>query len=236
MEYSFNVVLVEPLYSTNIGASARALANMGGGRLILISPQAAINSQARQGAAGAQEQLQKTVVYESWGDFLKLEAGGAYIALSKRGGKSRSPLPIEEGLSKILNDRTEELPPIYFVFGREDNGLSTEDILKCDFTCSLPEYGNFSSYNLSQAVLLTLYIAHQSMPKAINAEKTKRSLDFPDEALKNWLLNLGFDLEAPRINAFTTLKRMIQRSLPTDKEISSLEAALQQSLRKNKNL
>ena len=41
-----------------------------------------------------------------------------------------------------------------FLFGPEQSGLSNDDVVQADFTISIPLNENFSSLNLSQAVLL----------------------------------------------------------------------------------
>ena len=49
-----DVVLVRTEYASNVGATARAMANMGADRLILIDPQCDVDLKAREAAAGAQ--------------------------------------------------------------------------------------------------------------------------------------------------------------------------------------
>lgn len=235
MESKFNVVLVNTKYSTNIGSSARALANMGGGRLILLDPKTSLNSKAKQGAAGAQDQLKNRKIYDSWEEFLKNEPFGPMIALSKRRGQSRPSMPLKELLQNSIghNDESRQ-SPIFFVFGPEDNGLSSEDISHCHQTAYLPEYGEFNSFNLSQAVLLTLFIANETLLNTSSTDSSSLPTNFPDKALKEWLKTLGFDLSSPKINAFNTIKSMIQRSIPTEKELSNFESAIQQTIRKLK--
>src|SRR5690349_16463745 len=83
------VVLVGTLYPTNVGAAARAIANMGADRLILVQPQCEINSKARQGAAGAQKSLEDITIYKDWDEFYSREGDGIRIALTRRDGKQR---------------------------------------------------------------------------------------------------------------------------------------------------
>lgn len=234
LKMKFNVVLVQTIYASNIGASARALANMGGGELILIDPKTSLNSKARQGAAGAQEQLEKHIIFNSWDEFLNKFSPKILIALSKRKGKSRPSLGHADLMQDLAEKQTvESASEVFFVFGPEDNGLSAADTHQCHFTSHLPEYGDFNSYNLAQAVLLTLFIANQHLnPLPIRPELTAQTFPFPDNGLKEWLQAIGFNLSAPKKNMYITLKNMLQRSVPTNKELEGLNMALQQTLRK----
>lgn len=223
-----NVVLVRSKYSGNVGSSARALANMGGSKLILVDPQTSINTKARQGAAGAQDKLQQRVVYPSMQEFYQKEAPGIHIALSARSGKKRQSLPLKDSLKHIIQFSD----PVYFIFGPEDHGLTSDDMQFCHHVCHLPTFGDFTSLNLSQAVLLTLFSAQEFF--SLNVKNPKLNLKtapIPDDTLKQWIQLLGFNLDSPRVNAYTTLRDLILKSVPTEKEVQVLEATLQQTIR-----
>ncbi|MEW6324362.1 MAG: TrmH family RNA methyltransferase, partial [Nitrospirota bacterium] len=57
-----DVVLVAPIRPGNIGAAARAMKNLGAGRLILVNPCDHLAPEAQQLAYGAGEILAKAVV------------------------------------------------------------------------------------------------------------------------------------------------------------------------------
>ena len=59
---------------------------------------------------------------------------------------------------------------------------------------------------------------------------------FPEESLKTWLLEMGFDLSKKKINVYTVLKRMLLQNVPSTKEFRTLEIVLQQSIRKLREL
>ncbi|NJL24175.1 MAG: RNA methyltransferase [Calothrix sp. SM1_5_4] len=77
-----HAVLVRSEYATNVGAAARALANMGGDRLILIDPRCELEEEARQMAAGAQQKLREATTHASWDEFYSHEQDGLRIALT----------------------------------------------------------------------------------------------------------------------------------------------------------
>jgi tRNA/rRNA methyltransferase len=236
-----HAVLVRSEYPSNVGAAARALANMGGDRLILIDPRCDLNEErARQMAAGAQDMLAKAVVYPSWNEFYAREGEGVRIALTRRAGRARKVFPLGE---KIAELKAEPPGNLYLIFGPEADGLDAEDISLVNFCCHLPVYGEFASLNLAQAVLLALFQVRQQiepalMPKQVTGEEDRpvQPLYFPDQLIRDWLTAMGFDIQARRSSAYLTLKRLFMANQPTRHEYQVLEAILQQNVRKLREL
>lgn len=245
------VVLVRSIYERNVGATSRAMANMGFSRLILINPQCEFTIESQKSAATGQYALENKVVYSSWNEFYKNEPRGLQIATTARDGRGRQVQNLETTLnefkqsSKELQKSSDDAFVIHILFGPEDWGLSADDIQYANYCCSIPTFGDNSSLNLAQATLLALFIARsvfggqltkldgQQKPK----EKQKKPDDvFPDETLKRWLLEMGFKLDKKKMNVFTVLRRMLLQNTPSTKEFKILEIVLQQSLRKLKEL
>jgi TrmH family RNA methyltransferase len=257
-----SVVLHRPIYPRNIGMCARAMANMGVSRLILIAPQGDYtHEEAKQGAAHAQEILRNAIVYPSSEAFLAAEGDGVRVALSGRDGRLKSP----EFLDVILDRMGEESDhpihgvdtPIHLFFGPEDDGLSNDDMSLCHHVCRLPTYGEITSLNLSHAVNLTLYMVQTSLrgvrltptnrtgdasapgvtlASTAPGEPKKRGAYYPTQTIKRWLEALGFDLSARRVNIEKTLNRILLSRCPTDDELRVIDTVLQQTVRKlNKN-
>lgn len=235
-----HVVLIRTEYASNIGASARAAANMGADSLILIDPLADYSShESRQMAAGAQNLLSSAVIYRNWDEFYYSEGSGLRVAFSKRAGQRRQSIPWwRDGIEEIKASAERDL---YLIFGPEADGLSQEDLKFVNLTCQLPMYGQFSSFNLAQAVLvaLTLLRTELSPIESAETEENGRSkpvpLYFPDDLIKNWLTSIGFSIHARKASAYLTMKRLFLLKQPTRHEIQVIEATLQQTLRKLKD-
>lgn len=243
------VVLVRSIYDSNIGASSRAMANMGLNDLILVAPQTDITIKAHQAAATGQSALENRKVYSSWQEFNKSEGNSIRVALTARDGKGRLVRDLKETLQwlkseepRMANKTTSEWPTIHFVFGPEDWGLSSDDLEHCHFACSLPTYGENPSLNLAQAVLLALFISRDvfgGSRTVLDGQVSKKHKSgthhpLPEAALKLWLQEMGFDVTSSRFNVFTTLKRMLLHNVPSDREVKVLETVLQQGIRKLK--
>lgn len=239
-----NVVLIETLYPMNIGAASRAISNMGAHRMIMIDRKCELGEATQLAAATGQEAWQNATEYKNWDEFLANEPQGVLVGLTARGGRARSVEPLETAIATIAKHpaiESGEFRDIYLVFGREDHGLNLEDLSHCHFACSLDLFGENTSLNLAQAVLLTLYVYQ----KAIHADKTpvqnhkdterkKVSNRLSDKILKDWLEALGFNVEDRKISAYSVLRRVILHNAPTAEELGILEAILEQTVRKLK--
>lgn len=241
------VVLVRSIYERNVGAVSRAMANMGVKKLILIAPQCELGIEAQKAAATGQEAMAESVVYTDWPEFYENEPRGLQLATTARDGRGRLVEDLSETLTRISGSHpqflkaNEENPlVIHLLFGPEDWGLSAHDIQYANHCCSIPTYGENSSLNLAQAVLLALFIFRtvfggvktrldgQQQPRA----QQKKAEVFPEQTLKDWLIEMNMDLTKRRINVYTVLRRMLLQNAPSQKEFRMLELVLQQSLRR----
>lgn len=228
-----SIVLVGTKYPRNIGLVSRVLENFGIEKLILLTPQCELDFEAKQGAAQGQHALTHAQIYSSWDEFHQNEVEGLRIGLSRRKGRRRSSLPLDQTLKTgVLNlDR-----PTYLIFGSEDKGLSAQDLNNTHRTAHFELPGKLQSMNLSHAVLLAVQIYLQIFPQtAADTTETAEPPVDPEGFLRLWLETLGFDLEThSRWNALTMLKQMIMKGVPTNKELHKLEMIIQQTVRKIK--
>src|SRR5437868_4282823 len=140
--FEVRIVLVRTIYERNIGATSRAMSNMGFDNLILVDPQCEITYEAQQTAATGQTGLQNRTTYKSWAEFLEKEPESIKICFTARDGKGRQVRDIDEVLADIKEkspqfntDPEETSTPytIHLVFGPEDWGLSGEDLEIANF-------------------------------------------------------------------------------------------------------
>lgn len=246
--FEIRIVLVRTIYDRNIGSTARAMTNMGCDKLILIDPQCELTYDAQQAAASGQKPLQNRIVYPSWDDFFQNEPDSIRICFTARDGKGRNVRDFNEVIEFIettspqFQKSSESAFPIHLIFGPEDWGLSGENLELAHFCACLPTYGDNWSLNLAQATLLAMYTVRQkwggSRTRLDGQQPPRVQHDradvFPEQALKDWVTALGFDLSKRRINVYTVLRRLLLQNTPTKKELKILETVLQQNIRKLK--
>lgn len=240
-QVDLHVVLVEPLYPTNVGACARAIDNFDAKRLILINRHCEIDGKARRGAANAQATLEQRTEYANWDEFFAIEKEGLRIGFSARQGRLRQALEFQQYLGEHLSADLLTLDRIYLVFGREDNGLSTEDLMWLHQTCMLQTFGANTSLNLAQAVLLALSQMQTTLraPEKTSPPRTtlldpddQPAISLPNSQLFEWMKLLDIEVDNRSVNAHSVLIKMLMKNIPTEKEMRNFINILEQTNRK----
>ena len=149
-------ILVEPSHSGNIGACARAIKNMGFEKLAIVKPRKTITEEAFHRAKSAKDVLENAVIYESFDQ--AIEEKNLILATSAR--ERTIPWPtfyIDEISEEIKSELKSEKTKSAIIFGREDNGLSNEELQKCHIHLVIPTSDEYSSLNLSHALQLVAF-------------------------------------------------------------------------------
>lgn len=154
------VVLVEPAGPLNVGAIARLCANFGVAELRLVAPRCDPHSdEARRmavhGVAMLEQARQFTNLAEALADCRRV------VACSGR--RSGEPLPLEpptQALAWLLQP-AQVAAPLALVFGREDRGLSNDELLQAGHLLAIDTAGTYGSLNLAQAAAIVLHQWHQ---------------------------------------------------------------------------
>jgi len=156
MDY-IRVVLIQPTHPGNIGATARAMGNMGASNLVLVDPADFPSPVATARAAGADSILQNAKVVKT----LDQALDGCTLVVGST-ARSRSiqwpeKTPVEASQS-IAGGGHEH---VALLFGRESSGMTNLELERCQFLIRIPVEENFSSLNLASAVMVILYEARK---------------------------------------------------------------------------
>lgn len=158
------IVLVKPKYPENIGAAARIAANMGFGRLILVSPSLPeLERMQKMATHHAAHLLEKMEVYETLAEAVSTFSW--VVGTSARRGRRRSlynsPRQVGREIITLLKQNR-----VALVFGPEDRGLRNDELQYCNRISTIPT-ADFSSLNLAQAVAIHCYEVHFSLREEI---------------------------------------------------------------------
>ena len=190
---NIDIVLNRPRYPENIGAAARALRNMGLGRLVVVNPEncdlSRILKMATHAAAEVVEQMDRY-------DDLK-EALSPYhyiVGTTARLGGQRQTVTSPKEMAKTLVPMT-RTNRAAVLFGPEDRGLSNDAIRFCHLLVNIPTAA-FSSLNLAQAVMILCYEIY-SADRTVNGPATPRlseqhELEGMYDKLKKILIRIDF--------------------------------------------
>lgn len=224
-------VLVEPLRAGNIGAAARALANLGYSRLEIVRPaEDPGGPEARRMAVHARAVLEGATVHPDLG--AALAGVRTVVGATARTGKQRKPhFRIDALAGQLLahGDPGE----IAFVFGREDHGLSDEDLDRCTHLTYLPSDDTQPSFNLAQALLLVAWELRRANleppgpgdPPATDAEREAFYAHF-EQALRA----IGFVTDQTAESIMRRLRRIYGRAAVTEEELATLRGMARQIL------
>ena len=155
------VVLVEPAGPLNVGSVARLCANFQIDALRLINPRCDhLGQEARLMAVHAAAMLEGATVFSSLAEAL----ADCRRVVATSGRHDGEPLPLRppsEALSWLVEPSETHNSPVAVVFGREDRGLSNDEMLQAGKLLSLGTGAAYSSLNLSHAVAVVLHELHQ---------------------------------------------------------------------------
>jgi tRNA/rRNA methyltransferase len=250
------VVLHRPIYPRNIGMCARAMGNLGFRNLHIVAPRCDLTStmvmhEARQGATHGADILTSATIHASEADFLATCGQGVKIAFSARDGYGKRVQEFSELLEKFRDQPSHVVwnpeTSVQLHFGTEDDGMTLEELEPMNFICNLPARGAHTSFNLSHAVLIALYILDSEIgePRARTGAESEIEgsepaalppgrLEYPRRAIREWLEALGFDLSLRKISIETSLNRVLLSHCPTPDDVRMLEKVLFQTIEKLK--
>ncbi|NDY73955.1 RNA methyltransferase [Desulfobacter hydrogenophilus] len=148
------IVLHDTRIPENIGAAARAAANMGVGQVILSAPRnfdmERVLKVATHSASGLVEAMTVcNTLPEALGTFNWIVGTTARLGGTRR--VNFSPADLATKLIPISSENR-----VAVLFGPEDRGLTNEDLQLCHDLVNIPAAG-FSSLNLAQAVMVISY-------------------------------------------------------------------------------
>jgi tRNA (cytidine32/uridine32-2'-O)-methyltransferase len=228
------VVLVDTTHPGNIGGAARAIKNMGLSQLWLVSPKEFPADRALWRAASAVDILDNARVVETLDE--AIEGCGLVVGTSARDRSIPWPLlnPRDCGRKVVSEARQHD---IAMVFGREDRGLTNEELHKCVFHVNIPANPEYSSLNLAAAVQVLCYEVRMAALEGERGELPDlNDWDIPPariqdielyfQHLEQALVDIGFhDRSNPR-QTMTRLRRLYGRIRLDEMELSILRGVL----------
>jgi len=238
------IVLVRPMHPGNVGATARAMKNMGLRRLVVVDPPCFDLERARWMAGGGRDVLEKA----SFVPDVATAVGDCKLAVGCTARMRRWDWPVLEPPA-LAQQALAQGDDVALLFGREDVGLENDDLAHCQALVRIPTDGE-PSLNLSQAVLLVssaLFDAaraqgwipteedRQVARSAGRSRTRKQRLDAPTSppaplAMQQSLLDQAVEVLSRTTylkgrnedQVRITLGRLLQRLAPTEQEAAIL--------------
>ena len=219
------IVLVEPLHEGNVGFAARVMKNFGFSDLVLVNP-CPLGDLARTCAMHASDVLEDActlTMEEVYSEYqLIVAATGAYSKSVCRSMRMPyyTPREIRDQIRNV-NGR------VAILFGRENRGLSNDEVRRCDLICTIPASPAYPILNISHAVGIVCYEL-ADIPRG-----TYRIAEREDmECLYGHLDHFLDKIEHPafkRKNTLLMARRILGRTLLTTREVSTIHGILRRA-------
>lgn len=234
---TLHLVLVEPAGARNVGSVARLCANFGIAHLRLVAPRCdPLGAEARQMAVHGASHLEQAGLYPDLAAALA-DCRRVVAATGRLEGPPLPLLPPAEALPWLLAPSpptpaaTAQGPPppapAALVFGREDRGLSNEELLQAGCLLHIPASPTYPSLNLSHAVAVVLHqlwSLQQAPPPPPEVEPLapRGAIEAALADAEALLLEVGYLLPHTAQARMAKLRALLQRAALTDNDLALL--------------
>jgi tRNA/rRNA methyltransferase/tRNA (cytidine32/uridine32-2'-O)-methyltransferase len=240
---NIKIVLVETSHPGNIGGVARAMKNMTMSHLRLVNPKIFPSAEATSRASGADDLLAKAKIYPT----LQEAVADCQLVI---GASARSRTiswpeinPRESAATCLAQTATTN---IAIVFGRENSGLTNQELDLCQYLLKIPCNPTYSSLNIAAAVQVIcyeLFVAADltglqnlsGLEKDATPLASAQQMESFYQHLQQTLADIGF-LQAEKTQSLMRkLRRIYNRTLLDTKELDILRGILRFSQNHNQD-
>jgi len=220
-----SIVLVEPLHEGNVGFTARVMKNFGFTDLVLVDP-CPLGDLALACAMHASDVLAntRTVTMEEVfsGYPLIIAATGAYSKSVCRSTRMPyySPREVRERIRNIDGR-------VAILFGRENRGLSNDEIRRCDLICTIPASPQYPILNISHAVGIVCYEL-ADLPGGMYSLAGREEMERLYRHLDGFLDRIDHP-DFKRKNTLLMARRILGRTRLTTREVSTIHGIIRRA-------
>jgi len=230
LKLQLKIILVETSHPGNIGATARAMKNMGVRDLVLVNPQCYPHEDAFSRASGAEDLLERAEIKSSLKEAIK-DCNFVAAATARSRNINWPTLSPRDCVSKIIKENKKGYCAV--VFGPEQSGLKNEDIDHCNALLHIPVDPNFSSLNLSMAVQIFCYELRMSFIENLSTSSESNLRLASIEEMENFyehlegllIKNEFLDPSNPR-HLMRRIRRLFVKAAPDQNEVNILRGIL----------
>ena len=150
------IVMVNTTLPANIGSALRAMKTMGLCKLVLVSPKTYPHPDIDALAAGATDLIEQIEIVETLEDAIK----DCHIVFGTSARSRTIPWPLldarpaaQKSMKAVLHEKQE----VAVIFGREDRGLTNDELALANFHVTIPVNTEYGVLNVAQAIQIICY-------------------------------------------------------------------------------
>ncbi len=206
----------------------RAMKNMGLSNLRLVSGCDHLHPEAFKFAVSAKDLLEQATLFSSLAD--ALADISISVATTRRSGKYRQELLTPPQAAKALLNAPGSAA---LVFGREDHGLSTDELSLCSLQATIPSNAEYGSLNLAQAVLVFCYelfglASGSDVPAADRVPASSGEIEPLFDHMERTLLRIGHLNPQNPDHMMRSMRRIFFRAGLDSREVAILRGMFSQ--------
>ncbi|GEM47039.1 RNA methyltransferase [Deinococcus cellulosilyticus] len=231
--FALSVILVSPKTPGNIGSAARAMKNMGAADLRIVAPRCnVLDSEALAFSVHAEDLIRQAPIVDTLEEAI---SDLDFVMGTTARQRDDLPEPIFPSEVKTLLSSYQK---VGIVFGREESGLTTEELARCQSILRIPT-SDYASLNLAQAVLLCCYELMQAdrssgAPVTQPAEATeiapREQMERFYEQLEDFLLKVQYT-DKPRVkHKMRQMRKVFDQARMNEEQIRMLRGLWAQAL------
>ena len=230
LKNQIDIVLVETSHPGNIGSVARAMKTMGLKNLILVNPKDFPSKEALKLSGNAQDVVDQAIIVSTLDEAIAKSLN--VYATSARTRTISWPIITAEDAGIEINENVRQNSKTSIIFGREDRGLTNDELQKANKHILIPSSDEYPVLNIAMSVQVIAYEIYknaeieidtewQDYPE-LNSRELSMLIDhFIDTSYK---LNLFDEENAKKI--LVRIKRMFTRLKPDKMEGNFLRGFL----------
>ncbi|MBL1141659.1 MAG: RNA methyltransferase [Proteobacteria bacterium] len=224
------IVLIGTTHPGNIGAAARAMKTMSQEKLYLVSPKTFPSAEATARATGADDILASATVCAS----LKEAISDCDLVIGTSARTRSLPWPMQTPRECAETVSDNKYSSVALVFGRENSGLSNEELELCNLVMQIPTNAEYSSLNLASAVQIICYELYLLAGCEIKNETdednsalvSQDKIEMFYQHLEKCLIDIDFyDIDNPRL-LMHRMRRLFNRTQLEENECNILRGIL----------
>ncbi|MGL5404080.1 MAG: RNA methyltransferase [Acinetobacter sp.] len=172
------IVMVNTTLPANIGSALRAMKTMGLSKLVLVAPKTYPHPDIDALAAGAQDLIEKIEIV----DTLEQAIQDCHLVFGTSARSRTIPWPlldVRPAAKEALQAATQQ-QNIAIVFGREDRGLTNEELALANYHLTIPVNPEYGVLNVAQAIQVICY----ELRMAALEQNTQQMTVFPDDHMQ----------------------------------------------------
>ncbi|HLP87230.1 MAG TPA: RNA methyltransferase [Nostocaceae cyanobacterium] len=225
------IILVEPAGPLNVGSVARVMKNFGLQNLVLVNPQCdRFADDAVKMAVHGQEILKSAVIVATLAEALQ----GCVRTIATIGRDYSLNVPLEHPRTALPWLTTVPEQPTALIFGREDRGLTNEEVNYAQRLVYIPTNPDYPSLNLATSVAICCYELAQSAELSLTQEQPPTELapwelvEAYYQHLESLLLSIGYLYPHTASSRMEKIRQIYHRTHLQTQEVAMLRGMLRQ--------